>query len=542
MEVSVAYQGGGARVLELMAACRACRSIQDESGAIKVSRVSGSSAGAIAAAMHATECDVEKIVRGLPKLKAKVEDFFPSSHLAKWHVLFRFTRGLPIYNEADVRKILIEIFDIGGVDATRPVKELVKKGYELRILRSDLKANSSDNVDENSSESLVDALVDSAAIPFVFRTPKTTNKPQLLDGGLFQNLPTWAAAEGLKPHQTVLAFSFAKNHGTTKESFSLLEYGKAILNSLIDERVEGAIQGIKKDNVLLLKQRRTTLDFESIFSSDAHENFLVDVEGTKESIHDWTRSRYGPNGTDWHSSHAIDVASAAEQMRVHALDFFATNKSKEYSPRLIRQQITYESLQSNNPDTIQLEIHLDGIDNPGLQFLEFKYMPDSEIAPLRKVDVTVQDSNGNARKALLLPFRIDCPRGITTLLCLDKPLSAGDDITIKKIEQIYNGLTRYEREGMCWQTVRLTPGKIPKMMEIISHFRDADFPLHYGDALPNRATDAPIYIEVGPANQLSTTTAQVPHLKPGWKSLVSKVDLTRLTEGMNFASVTYYKQ
>lgn len=542
MDVSVAYQGGGARVLELMAACRACTSIQREDGSIKVTRVSGSSAGAIAAAMHATECDVDKIVRGLPSFKDKVNRLFPPSRLAKWKVLLRFTRGLPIYHEDDVREILIEIFSMGGVDATRPVKELVKKGYELRILRSDVKANASDNVDETSAYFLVDALVDSAAIPFVFRTPKTSENPELLDGGLFQNLPTRAAAKQLKPHQTVLAFSFAKEDWTREKNISLLEYGKAILNSLIDERVEGAIEGIKKDNVLLLKRRRSTLDFSSIFSNDAYETFLDDIADTKDSIHSWTRSRYGPNGTDWHSAHATDVASAAEQMRIHALDFFETNKSKEYFPRLITQQTTYESLRSNNPDSIQLEIHLDGDRNPGLQFLEFKYMPDSEVAPLRKVDVTVQDANGNARKALLLPFRIDSPRGITTLLCLDKPLAPGDNITIRKIEQIYNGLARYEREGMCWQTVRLTAGKIPEMMQIISHFREADFPLHYGDAIPNRATDEPVYIEAGPANQLSTSTMEVPNLRPGWKSLVSKVNLTGLTGKMDIASVVYYKK
>lgn len=85
----------------------------------------------------------------------------------------RLAKGLPIYDEANVREILIDIFRLGNIDATRPINELVKN-YQLRILRSDVKVNSSMNVTEASSESLADALVDSAAIPFVFRTPKTT--------------------------------------------------------------------------------------------------------------------------------------------------------------------------------------------------------------------------------------------------------------------------------------------------------------------------------------------------------------------------------
>lgn len=69
MEVSVAYQGGGARVFELMVAAHACRALEQEK--LKIIRVSGSSAGAIAAAMFATECDIERVVNGWLDLSQK---------------------------------------------------------------------------------------------------------------------------------------------------------------------------------------------------------------------------------------------------------------------------------------------------------------------------------------------------------------------------------------------------------------------------------------------------------------------------------------
>ena len=97
MEVSIAYQGGGARVLELMAAAQACR-LLEQSKKIKVVRASGSSAGAIAAAMLVTKCDIEKIAKGLPTYKDRVEKAFPQSRLNIALIAARLLMRLPIYN------------------------------------------------------------------------------------------------------------------------------------------------------------------------------------------------------------------------------------------------------------------------------------------------------------------------------------------------------------------------------------------------------------------------------------------------------------
>ncbi|HDS0924014.1 TPA: patatin-like phospholipase family protein [Stenotrophomonas maltophilia] len=540
MEVSVAYQGGGARVFELMVAAHACRALEQEKK-LKIIRVSGSSAGAIAAAMFATECDIERVVNGLAGLESKVRRAFPESRLRMVPSFLRLAKGLPIYDEANVREILIDIFRLGNIDATRPINELVKN-YQLRILRSDVKVNSSMNVTEASSESLADALVDSAAIPFVFRTPKTTKKPELLDGGLFQNLPTRAAAEDLKANQKVLAFSFEKFPQKIEKDLSLIGYGKSILGSLIDERVIESMGGIKESNVILLENRRSTLEFASIFSPTTASGFANEVVLVGGKIRDWRRSHYGSNGPDWHSNHPIDVAVATNAIRNQALDFFKTVKAEKYHAKLVKHEITFESLNAEQADSIHLEIHLDGSCNQGLQFFQFHYYADSETSLLRDVDVHILDANGNLRKSLLLPFRLEgAVRGIAALVCLDRPLSAGDEIRIVKVEKVYHGLSRYEREGVCWQSVRLTDGRTTDRMEIVTHFREDDFPLHYGDARPNRPADAAVYDEAGPGNQLPTTTVEQKHLKANWRSLVSTVDLRGLTGGNNFASVIYYK-
>ncbi|AWH50594.1 hypothetical protein C1925_16240 [Stenotrophomonas sp. SAU14A_NAIMI4_5] len=541
MDVSIAFQGGGARVLELLAAAQACRAHQEEKK-LKIIRASGTSAGAIAAAMLATNCDIPKVIEELPKLEREVSKSFPASRLKKAKIAFRWLRGLPIYSEKDVEDLLIKIFAFGGVDALLPLEDLVDKRYELRILRSDIRANTSRDISQNSSERLVDALVDSAAIPFVFRTPKKSNRPELIDGGIFQNLPAIEAAKNLPEGCAVLAFSFDKASRAVSKKTTLLEYGKAIIDSLVDERVESSVLGIKESNVIRLPQHRSTLDFKSIFTENSRRGFNDEVVSIKSKVLAWKDRYYGASGHDLHSTHPVDVAAASSLVRKRALDFFTKAKSATYHASLVRHEVTYEALGLNVVESIQMEVHIDGERNPGLQFLQFNYYAGSDSSLLRDVDLQVYDSNGNSRMALLLPFRIEGSRmGITNLVGLDRPLASGDMIRIVKVEKTYNGLARYEQEGLCWESFRMTPGKTTDRLEIVTHFRDANFPKHHGDARPDEINHREVYEEVGEGNQLKTKTRIDPSYKAGWKSLISEVDLTTLTNGMNFASVVYYK-
>jgi predicted acylesterase/phospholipase RssA len=540
MEISIAYQGGGARLIELMAAALACRRIED-ARRIKVIRSSGASAGAIAAAMYATHCDIEKVVRNIKGLKDEVESKFPPSRLRQVPAFLRLARGKPVYDERDVRVMLLKIFELGGVDASRPVRELVRDGSQLRILRSDIHIHATSNVTEMSEAPLVEALVDSAAIPFIFRTPKTTEYPELLDGGLFQNLPGRAAADDLTPNQIVLAFSFEKVIARNAGKKSLLDYGKLIVSSLIDERVEDAVFGIKESNVIRLTQRRETLDFASIFSDDVADTFADEVVDIESKVKQWQRSRFGANGPDWHSSHPQDVEAVASAMRRQVLSFFDAVKVKKYHADRVKHEITYEQLNSEEPCIFELEIQLSGNKNAGLQFFQFNYYGDSDVSSLRHVDVKVFDGNGDPRQVMLLPFRIEGKRAaIAALVCLDRPLATNDTIRIVKVEQVYRGLARYEREGSVWQTLSLGDGRTADQLHIVTHFRSADFPLHYSDARIERAEDAPIFAEVT-GNQLPTTTSEV-NGKVGWRTVSSTVDLSKLTSGRNFASVVYYKR
>lgn len=97
---------------------------------------------------------------------------------------------------------------------------------------------------------------------------------------------------------------------------------------MIDERVIESMGGIKESNVILLENRRSTLEFASIFSPTTASGFANEVVLVGGKIRDWRRSHYGSNGPDWHSNHPIDVAVATNAIRNQALDFSKQSKQK----------------------------------------------------------------------------------------------------------------------------------------------------------------------------------------------------------------------
>jgi len=110
LQISLAYQGGGARVIELMAAAEACKAAE-ANGRFSVIRASGASAGAIAAAMHITNCNIQEIINKYNDLKLDVSRYFPSNRTKAMHAIPRLIMGKPLYDEKDVRELIRRMFE-----------------------------------------------------------------------------------------------------------------------------------------------------------------------------------------------------------------------------------------------------------------------------------------------------------------------------------------------------------------------------------------------------------------------------------------------
>ncbi len=217
--IQLALQGGGAKITYLIAALEAVQSLERE-GHLRVTRIAGTSAGAIAGALYAAGVDMK---RARDAFEAERDDLlraFPpadASLRAFWCLLTR----RPFWNAEPLRRLLARLL--------APHARLGDLAIPLSVVASDL-TNMKPCVYDDPSEPLLASLLDSAGIPFFFRTPPATGDAYrvIVDGGVCENLPcdrlSYNADDG-----EVVGISFAASragapvHGSLAFSRALFE-------------------------------------------------------------------------------------------------------------------------------------------------------------------------------------------------------------------------------------------------------------------------------------------------------------------------------
>ena len=544
MQVSVAFQGGGARVVELFAAAAACRQIEGAGPDVDIVRVSGASAGAIAAAAFATGCDIAAVLAGVAKLKPFVDSRFPATRLRKRNALPRLAMGKSLYDEGDLRKLIVSLFAAGGIDAEASIRDLVRPNLELRILRSDIRFNKLATATEASEARLADALVDSSAIPFAFRVPGGGGggggRPEILDGGLFQNLPARAAMEGLRSDQVPLGFTFPVETAPDLENAGMAKYAGAVINGLLNERVGDSIGFLKPSNVIEIPNRRTTFDFASIFREDLQTSFSEDVAGIRLQVERWITATRLRDGPDWFSDHPQDLLEQTRRTDLEITRFYEEAADKAFAAELVHQEVVYQSHNEDMPDIYQLHVRLLGDRNPGLQFMRFFFYHAEQGSP-KRATLSVTDASGAQRLAMMLPIRnTGLHRVRSTLVCLDRPLAPSDDITITKTEESFLGMVDYREKGYVHEILALGPGKSAEVFKVSVHFPKGMRPRNSRDAsgdFDNEALD----LEDEDGLHIPTTSTILTNARTGCDTVENSASLAEPSAQRRFVKVVYYK-
>jgi len=183
LNIQLAIQGGGAKVVGLIAALEVVQGLE-ASGVIKVTRVAATSAGAIAGALYAGGVKMSTVKAHLKNFN--VEPFrAPTRVAAAWRLL----RNEPIFNPNPIRKSLGDLFDNSNV-LKMTLREFGAAFIPLHITATDVTNSRPYVLGPEDSRNLVDAVLDSAAVPFLFRMPpKHDGGASMADGGICEICP-----------------------------------------------------------------------------------------------------------------------------------------------------------------------------------------------------------------------------------------------------------------------------------------------------------------------------------------------------------------
>jgi len=253
--IQLAIQGGGAKITHLLAALEAVQSLERE-GLLRVTRIAGTSAGAIAGALYAADVDMRRARDAFESDRDALLRAFPPAGVARcaWKLITR----QPFWNAAPLRQWLTKL--LGGRD------RLGDLDIPLIVVASDL-TNMQRCVYDAPDEPLVSCIMDSAGIPFFFRTapsPAHGNYRVVVDGGICENLPS-GELTNVSAFGEVLGITF-----TTSRSCQPLTTFAAFTSALLETAMNASVMRSQQDlgaNNFVIRTDAGSFDFRRAFDA-----------------------------------------------------------------------------------------------------------------------------------------------------------------------------------------------------------------------------------------------------------------------------------
>ena len=272
MKIQLALQGAGAKLFGLLAALEAI----EDNGDIEVTKIAGSSAGAVAGALFAAGVPVSTMREHIARASVAEIMTPPQRNPARALLpknLSLFTNlalGVPLANEAKFKEVLAGLLEptrfrsmrdywenpdeVDGENSVERTSEISGKtsvensdedsveNHEERCARAGIpltiiatNANEGGKVRyANEARPIVDAVADSCGLPFIFRTANREGS-DVIDGGLCDNLPV----EDLDAGTPILAITFKRTPNWPKNP---AQFALAVLDSAISSNVERSIR------------------------------------------------------------------------------------------------------------------------------------------------------------------------------------------------------------------------------------------------------------------------------------------------------------
>jgi predicted acylesterase/phospholipase RssA len=271
----VVLQGGGARLCLLMAVCDVLKRLHGKE--LEITRVAGSSAGAIAAVMLSAPESMETFRERTQRIGR--------THLKKFKTFatfgaLRVASGNSYFNKISLTKIFDELFCKDS-----RLRQLSDLAFPVEVFFTDLYSLKSRSA--KSDEAIPHALAQSCNFPFAFVGYKAGNAP--VDGGLSLNLPVDEFKRDESRMGRVIAISFATSFETTPAS-GLLHYTQQLFSAAIQGGVARSIDLLGAANVFSIETQIGTFEFEKALTTGLDTEYKLVVLQFESWLRVWLRS------------------------------------------------------------------------------------------------------------------------------------------------------------------------------------------------------------------------------------------------------------
>ncbi len=401
----------------------------EKENVIKVRRVSGASAGAIAAALFAGRANIDALIEYHRNLgnSGEILSAFPD-----------ISNDGPLSKLFSLGKVGVANKPLGDEKAFSEIVEnsLLKAGVTAKTIGElDIPCfiNCTDIVEHKSlvsppEQSLVQSIVDSAAIPFLFRVGG-----QKIDGGILDNLPVVMLGPNKEIQSelgVVLGVSFEPDRYTSPVDKST-ELAKRLLETVMNERVAKSKELLGGENFLELE---TTYD-KLTLSTFSVQNYLEVLDKptilslVEAKTMEWFKSIAGRE-TDAYKKASTSLSLATNTISTLAeLRDFADTAYKSLDCELVSTsfEVTARCLNGgeNELDEIQFIDVFKATRTPVHSYVA-RLSLDNDTLPM-DTEIKISDGNGTFLDSsqFLIPDTIK--RHFWVLVLLHNPIAPSED-------------------------------------------------------------------------------------------------------------------
>jgi NTE family protein len=320
------FQGGGAKLGALVAAAEAVDGQRHDFG-YTIKTVSGTSAGAIVACMLASGRmgEFRERLRGIAERHVKT-----IVRKDPWFVWgWRLWLGKPLYDVDAYKAFLVELFTLSDKkfeylrDLSEPCDVLIH-AVDIKDRQPLLYSKSS-----NGNVKIVDALLDSSALPYIFRTYR--NERAIFDGSLINNFPS-ANLKADKKSGDVVGFSFERQPSLEEKFPNVYEFSTAIISTMIDNATSTAVDKLDTGNVYCIKSKRNTRDFYGAINEDLsgsnYENVINESITFLHRVCADIRSRHLATSPEKFIDQVVELHNTISlRQKIHASNILITHTS-----------------------------------------------------------------------------------------------------------------------------------------------------------------------------------------------------------------------
>ncbi len=426
--VQVAFQGGGAKLVNLLAAAQALEEAHNR-GDITITRVAGTSAGSIAACILVSGIGVANARTSLRtnEMRAVADNLSASRPLLS--ALWSAYHGNPLMSLEPLRQWLSSFLGNGNPSnkRVRDVCAMRQSAMKLLIVSSDI-ANRNSHLAADT-DFILDAIESSCGIPFAFRTWKNQGYSRV-DGGLCANLPVDFLRDDEDVYGDVLAISFDRPLSAPHDNFK--DYILALIDTAISSGEDRARDSLPAPHVFSINTDLTTFNFKAAFEKGLADQYDVVHLRAEKWISKFSEIKKQESLVLAHDPWK-DQSVASKQFLVEMGKYFtALSLDRPIHYRSARLQIYAPSLAlpinsiSGSNDRIKLSLRF-ATDSKPVHMLSLSVANVDEHTALdaTSLDCRVRDSAGNPVQATLIPMSLSSDRlERNVAVCFHSPLAA----------------------------------------------------------------------------------------------------------------------